>query len=73
MPGAVPLTSTYALNNATLPYVKALANLGFKEALTRDEGLRSGLNVCNGELTIEAVAQEHNYKFKDPATILAAL
>ena len=73
MPGAVPLTSTYALNNATLPYVKALANLGFKEALTRDEGLRSGLNICNGELTIEAVAQEHNYKFKDPATILAAL
>ena len=73
MPGAVPLTSTYALNNATLPYVQTLANFGFKEALTRDEGLRSGLNVCNGELTIEAVAKEHNYKFKDPAIILAAL
>jgi len=73
MPGAVPLTSAYALNSATLPYVKALANLGFKEALNRDEGLREGLSICNGELTIEAVAKEHNYEFKDPATILATL
>jgi alanine dehydrogenase len=55
MPGAVPITSTYALTNATLPYVTALAD-GVEEALARDPGLRLGLNVKAGEITHPAVA-----------------
>jgi alanine dehydrogenase len=56
MPGAVPRTSTYALTNATLPYVRALAG-GWREALQRDPGLASGLNVHAGHVTHAAVAQ----------------
>ena len=56
MPGAVPRTSTFALTNATLPYVKALADLGWKGALAKDPGLAHGLNVHAGQLTHEAVA-----------------
>src|SRR6476469_3597642 len=50
MPGAVPRTSTYALNNATLPFVLALANKGWKRALADDEHLRNGLNVARGKI-----------------------
>jgi alanine dehydrogenase len=57
MPGAVPRTSTFALNNATLPFVLALANLGWKEACRRDPNLRSGLNVHAGKLYCAAVAE----------------
>ncbi|HEY5044885.1 MAG TPA: alanine dehydrogenase [Solirubrobacteraceae bacterium] len=57
MPGAVPITSTYALTNATLPYVLALAEHGVGEALERDPGLRLGLNVRAGEITYGAVAE----------------
>ena len=57
MPGAVPITSTYALTNATLPYVLALADHGVEEALERDPGLRLGLNVKDGEITHPAVAE----------------
>jgi alanine dehydrogenase len=57
MPGAVPITSTYALTNATLPYVLALAEHGVGEALERDPGLRMGLNVRHGEITYAAVAE----------------
>jgi alanine dehydrogenase len=57
MPGAVPITSTYALTNATLPYVIALADKGVEEAMAEDPGLRLGLNVMNGEITHPAVAQ----------------
>jgi alanine dehydrogenase len=57
MPGAVPITSTYALTNATLPYVLALAEHGVQEALRRDPGLGLGLNVRDGEITHPAVAQ----------------
>jgi alanine dehydrogenase len=57
MPGAVPITSTYALTNATLPYVLALAEHGVGDALERDPGLRMGLNVRAGEITYAAVAQ----------------
>jgi alanine dehydrogenase len=57
MPGAVPRTSTFALNNATLPFVIALANLGYKEAMRQDHHLRNGLNVCRGEITYKAVAE----------------
>lgn len=56
MPGAVPRTSTRALTNATLPYVRRLAGLGVDEALERDPGLRSGLNTRAGTITHEAVA-----------------
>jgi alanine dehydrogenase len=56
MPGAVPRTSTFALTNATLPYVRALADLGWEEALKRDLGLAAGLNVQAGRITHPAVA-----------------
>ena len=57
MPGAVPRTSTLALTNATLPYVRALADLGWREAFRRDPGLAAGLNVHEGEITHEVVAR----------------
>lgn len=57
MPGAVPRTSTFALTNATLPYVKALANHGVEEALALDPYLAQGLNVHQGAITHEAVAR----------------
>jgi alanine dehydrogenase len=57
MPGAVPITSTYALTNATLPYVLALADNGPQQAMAADPGLRLGLNVHDGEIIHPAVAQ----------------
>ena len=57
MPGAVPITSTYALTNATLPYALALADLGVDLALERDPGLALGMNVRAGEITYAAVAE----------------
>ena len=57
MPGAVPITSTYALTNATLPYVLAVANHGIAEAARRDPGLRLGINVAGGRVTHPAVAE----------------
>lgn len=59
MPGAVPFTSTYALSNATMKYVVALAELGWKEALRRDAGLALGLNVHEGKIYYPAVAEAH--------------
>ncbi len=57
MPGAVPITSTHALTNATLPYAIALADHGVAGAIRRDPGLRPGVNVANGEVTHPAVAE----------------
>jgi alanine dehydrogenase len=57
MPGAVPITSTYALTNATLPYVLDIAERGVREALDASPGLRMGLNVDRGEITHPAVAE----------------
>ncbi|MBV8783662.1 MAG: alanine dehydrogenase [Gammaproteobacteria bacterium] len=57
MPGAVPRTSTLALTNATLPYVRALADLGWQAACRRDPGLAAGLNVHDGAITHEVVAR----------------
>jgi alanine dehydrogenase len=57
MPGAVPITSTYALTNATLPYTVALADRGAAEAVRRDPGLRLGVNVAGGSVTHPAVAE----------------
>jgi len=56
MPGAVPHTSTYALTNATLPYLAAVAQHGVRIALERDAALVRGLNTAAGEVTNEAVA-----------------
>jgi alanine dehydrogenase len=61
MPGAVPVTSTYALTNATLPYALALANLGWEAALAADSALASGLNIHDGKVMYSAVAQAHGY------------
>ncbi|NBX73138.1 MAG: alanine dehydrogenase [Alphaproteobacteria bacterium] len=61
MPGAVARTSTFALNNATLPYTLALANKGWLQACRDDEGLRNGLNVANGRITCPGVAHALNY------------
>lgn len=61
MPGAVARTSTYALNNATLPYVLALADKGWSLALRDDAHLRNGLNVLAGRVACRAVAEQHGY------------
>jgi alanine dehydrogenase len=57
MPGAVPITATHALTNATLPYAVALADHGIAEAIVRDPGLRPGVNVAAGKVTHQAVAE----------------
>jgi alanine dehydrogenase len=64
MPGAVPRTSTVALTNATLPYVKALADLGWREATARDPGLARGLNVHAGQITHAAVARALGLEYR---------
>jgi len=63
MPGAVPRTSTFALTNATLPYVLKLARDGFVESITGDEGLKAGVNTYAGKLTYEAVATAQNLDY----------
>jgi alanine dehydrogenase len=72
MPGAVPRTSAYALNNATLPHVLALADLGVREALRRDPHLRAGLNVHAGKVTHPEVAEALGYAPVDPLAALSA-
>jgi alanine dehydrogenase len=72
MPGAVPHTATYALNNATLPYVLAVADQGWRSALERDPHLRNGLNVCAGRITNAAVADALGLPFVDPDGALRA-
>ncbi len=71
MPGGVARTSTFALTNATLPYVAALANKGVKQALADDKHLRNGLNVCRGKVTYEAVAKDLGYPFTPSEAALA--
>jgi len=70
MPGAVPRTSTYALNNATLPFVLALADKGWKRALGDDPHLRNGLNVAHGKVTHPEVAAAVNTTFVPPEQLL---
>jgi alanine dehydrogenase len=72
MPGAVPRTSTYALNNATLPFIVELAELGYAAALARNAHLRNGLNVYRGEITQAAVAEAVGLPFRTAATSLSA-
>ena len=64
MPGGVPRTSTYALNNATLPFVLQLAELGWQKALQANVHLRDGLNVCRGKVTYREVAQALGLAFQ---------
>lgn len=71
MPGAVPRTSTHALNNATLPYILMLADRGYKDALLSSEHFLNGLNVINGQVTEEAVARDLNYEFVPARDALA--
>jgi alanine dehydrogenase len=63
MPGAVPITATKALTNATLPYVEAIASNGLREAVARDPALARGVNVLDGKVTYEAVADAHGLDF----------
>ena len=70
MPGGVPRTSTYALNNATLPFVLALADKGWKRALADDRHLRDGLNVAMGKVTCRPVADAQGYRYFEPAALL---
>ena len=71
MPGAVARTSTFALNNATLPYTIDIANKGFRAALNEDPHLRNGLNVYRGQLTFEAVARDLDLSYADAGDVLA--
>jgi alanine dehydrogenase len=64
MPGAVPITSTKALTNATLPYVEAIADHGLAEAVARDPALARGVNVLDGKITYEAVADAHGLEYR---------
>ncbi len=71
MPGAVPRTSTYALNNSTLPFTLALADKGAKQAMIDDRHLLNGLNVCAGEVTELAVANALGLNYVDPELAIA--
>jgi len=70
MPGAVPRTSTFALNNATLPFVLALADKGWRQACADDPHLRAGLNVHAGQVTCAAVAQALGYRHSAAEAVL---
>ncbi len=72
MPGAVARTSTFALNNATIPFVLALADKGWRRALAEDPHLRQGLNVHDGKITHEAVAHDLGFAYTGADTLLAA-
>ncbi len=70
MPGAVPITSTKALTNATLPYVEAIANQGLAGAVAHDPALARGVNVLGGNVTYEAVAEAHGLDYAPLADVL---
>ena len=72
MPGGVPRTSTYALNNVTLPHILNLAGKGYKKALSDDVHLLNGLNVIHGEIVCEEVAEALDYKYVAATEMLAA-
>jgi alanine dehydrogenase len=70
MPGGVPVTSTKALANATLPYVEAIANKGLRAAVAADPALARGVNVIDGKVTYEAVAEAHGLDYTPLAGVL---
>ena len=63
MPGAVPITSTKALTNVTLPYVEAIAGQGVARAVAHDPALAKGVNVIGGRITYQAVAEAHGLPY----------
>ncbi|MEM5528360.1 alanine dehydrogenase [Gammaproteobacteria bacterium AS21] len=71
MPGGVARTSTFALTNATLPFILNLANKGYKQALKDDKHLRNGLNVHRGDITFEAVAKNLGYEYVTAESAIA--
>jgi alanine dehydrogenase len=71
MPGAVPRTSTYALNNATLPFATKLAERGWQQALRDDPHLRNGLNVALGKVTHAEVAKALELDYTSAGAVLA--
>ena len=71
MPGGVARTSTYALNNATLPFTSQLAGLGWKRALSENAHLKAGLNVCEGKVTYREVAEALGHPYHDPEPMLS--
>jgi alanine dehydrogenase len=73
MPGAVPKTSTFALNNATLPYIVSIANKGVKAALLEDPHLLNGLNVYKGQVTCRSVAQSLGLEYLAPENTINCL
>ena len=73
MPGAVPVTATSALTNATMPYVIKLAALGVRRALETDPGLAQGLNVAGGAMTYEPVARDQGIPLTPPDEALDAV
>jgi alanine dehydrogenase len=70
MPGAVPHTSTYALTNVTIPYAETIANRGWREAVTADPALAGGVNVVDGAITCEPVAEAHDLAYLPLADVL---
>jgi alanine dehydrogenase len=70
MPGGVARTSTFALNNATLPFTLAIANRGWRVALDQDAHLRAGLNVHAGAVNYKAVAEAHGMAYVPPEEAL---
>jgi alanine dehydrogenase len=72
MPGAVPITSTKALTNVTLPYIEAIAHHGLARAVARDRALASGVNVLGGRVTYEAVAEAHGLEYSPLADLIPA-
>jgi alanine dehydrogenase len=70
MPGSVARTSTFALNNATLPFAVELANKGTQKACLDNPHLRSGLNIYSGQVTHRAVAMALRLKYQDPQQAL---
>src|SRR2546427_12825026 len=73
MPGAVPITSTYALTNATMPYLVKLADEGVHRALSSDPGFMKGLNIAAGQLTYEPVARDQGVEFTPAGEALQSL
>ena len=70
MPGSVPYTSTFALTNATLPYVLALAGEGWRAAATRDASLRRGLNIVDGKVTFRPIAEQFGVEYAAPESVV---
>jgi len=65
MPGAMPRTSTFALTNATLPYIRKIAGLGLRSAMASDAGLKEGVNVYKGHVTCRPVAESQGLSYRD--------